>query len=749
MTTHNHDRKPNEAGSVDLDARVRRSLVWRIAAPTAIAVVLATVAVVVYTPRAVVNAALDDAIVQAERTARQMQTLRAFYSKHVVTSAEHSGATASPSYKGDDSSIPVPTTFLLDVAKAYSNGDERIELVSPYPWPTREQRRLDKFQRDAWDYLSSNPEGRFVRREELDGRETLRVAVGDSMGESCVSCHNAHPESPRTDWKVGDVRGLIEVERPIDVISEGAGDLSRSLATGVVLSGIVLLIALLMLGTRMVRPLRELTTTIATIGGGRRVAPVPHTERGDEIGAVARALEGLRHLAHHDTLTGLPNRMQFHDTLTRALLDNRRRGHFAVLCLDLDRFKAVNDTLGHPIGDALLIEVAARLRECVRGADTVARLGGDEFAVLQETYDAAVNSDLLAKRIIDALSRPYLVEGHHIVVGASVGIALHHQGGAGADELLKQADMALYRSKDAGRGKASFFTPEMDETLQERRALETDLRAALANDEFELHYQPIVDLKTNRPVAFEALLRWNHPVRGRVGPDEFIPLAEETGEITAIGAWVLRTACRDAASWPDDISVAVNLSPIQFKSTTLPLHVLGALNGAGLAAHRLELEITEAVVMQDTEATLAMLRSLKILGVSVAMDDFGTGYSSLSYLRQFPFDKIKVDRSFVRDIDTVDQSAAVVRAVLDLSVSFGMRTTAEGVETEEQLAHLRAEGCGQVQGYLFSRPRPGAEVPAMIDEVDARAKAATATTATAKAATANTATAKAASEEAA
>jgi diguanylate cyclase (GGDEF)-like protein len=387
-----------------------------------------------------------------------------------------------------------------------------------------------------------------------------------------------------------------------------------------------------------------------------------------------------------------------------------------VLCLDLDHFKAVNDTLGHPVGDALLRTVGERLRSVLRETDTVARLGGDEFAVLQgaggDPQPQAASA--LAKRVVDLVGRPYALEGHLVNVGASVGVALAPADGEDADALLKAADLALYRAKEEGRGTWRFFEPGMDARMRARRALELDLRKALALREFELAYQPQLDLGSDRVAGFEALLRWQHPERGLIPPAEFVPLAEEIGLIAPIGEWVLRTACREAAGWPEGVGVAVNLSPAQFKSHHLVPAVRAALAASGLPGRRLELEITEGVLLQDNEANLATLRELRALGVRVAMDDFGTGYSSLSYLRSFPFDKIKIDRSFVSGLATDPESAAIVRAIAGLGASLGMATTAEGVETAEQMRRIRAEGCLQVQGYLVSRPVPAAEVAALI-----------------------------------
>jgi diguanylate cyclase (GGDEF)-like protein/PAS domain S-box-containing protein len=431
----------------------------------------------------------------------------------------------------------------------------------------------------------------------------------------------------------------------------------------------------------------------------------------------------IEHMARHDALTDLPNRVLLREHLEQHLGRVRRGEALAVLCLDLDHFKAVNDSLGHPVGDALLQSAASRIRTCVGERDTVARLGGDEFAILQVGAGQPNGATALAQHLIQALGQPFDLDGHQVVIGTSVGIALAPLDGNDPDQLLKNADMGLYRAKSDGRSTFRFFEPEMDANMKVRRALEVDLRKALAQGEFELFYQPIVNLRHNDLSGFEALLRWHHPERGIVSPAEFIPLAEEIGLITPIGEWVLRKACTDAKLWPDPIVVAVNLSPVQFKSKNLVSTIVSALATSGLPPRRLEVEITETVLIQDNDTTLAVLHQLRDLGVRISMDDFGTGYSSLSYLRRFPFDKIKIDRSFIRDLARRDDSRSIVRAVTGLGASLGMVTTAEGVETEEQLRLLRAEGCTQVQGYLFSPPRPLREIGELIEKFGGSAQA--------------------------
>jgi diguanylate cyclase (GGDEF)-like protein len=387
------------------------------------------------------------------------------------------------------------------------------------------------------------------------------------------------------------------------------------------------------------------------------------------------------------------------------------------MCLDLDKFKQVNDTMGHPVGDGLLVAVADRLTACVRDVDTVARLGGDEFAIIQLGVRQPEDAQVLATRMIAAFRQPFEVGGHQIMSGISIGVTVAPGDSASYETLMRDADIALYLAKTEGRGTARFFEPGMDTRIHIRRLLELDLQGAITRNEFELYYQPLVSLITNKISGFEALLRWHHPVRGLVSPMDFIPVAEETGMIVAIGEWLLHTACFEAENWPADIGVSVNLSPVQFKKGDLFGTVQAALAASGLRPDRLELEITESVFLRDTVGTLAALHQLRAMGVGVALDDFGTGYSSLSYLHSFPFNKIKIDQSFVRDLTTNKESLSIVRAVIGLGKSLGIKTTAEGVETLDQLNRLRDKGCDEVQGYFFSRPRPASEVPALIEKL--------------------------------
>ena len=434
------------------------------------------------------------------------------------------------------------------------------------------------------------------------------------------------------------------------------------------------------------------------------IAAIDITER-------KRAEVRIAFMAHHDALTSLPNRVLLRLRMSEMLARIRCTGRgVATLCIDLDNFKMVNDTLGHPLGDLLLQQVAGRVRDHLRETDMVARFGGDEFAVLQADVAAPEEVRSLAQRLLAVIAEPYDLDGHTVTVGASIGIALAPGDGDDVDRLLKNADLALYRAKADGKGTFRFFEAEMDARAQARRLLEGEFRAALQARAFDVHYQPLVDLSSGEVSGFEALLRWPHPERGMIPPVEFIPIAEETGLIGGLGAFVLARACADAMRWPAHVRVAVNLSPLQFRTGNLLQVVTDALARSGLPAKRLELEITEGLLLERSEHVLATLHALRALGVRISMDDFGTGYSSLSYLRSFPFDKIKIDRSFVRDLGSSADSQAIVRAIISLGTSLGITITAEGVETEHDLACLKAEGCNEGQGYLFARAQPQAEV---------------------------------------
>ncbi len=489
------------------------------------------------------------------------------------------------------------------------------------------------------------------------------------------------------------------------------------LQVGLAVAGLigVLLVVLgsLRLARTITRPLYDLDAAARTLEEGARTEVAVRGD--DEIGRLAQSFNRMSqgivdrenrisHLAFHDTLTGLPNRSSFRQALDQAVARTGRTGEqVAVLCLDLDSFKAINDTLGHPVGDALLRQVGVVLTQMAPDG-LVARLGGDEFAIILAGRLDPDRPRELAQAILDTAGRPIEAAGHQIATGFSIGIAMSPADGSDPGQLLKNADLALYRAKKDGRGVYRFFEQALDIAARKRRQLELDLREALLTGQFRLNFQPIYDLKADRIGGFEALLRWNHPTRGEVSPVEFIPVAEDTGLIIGIGEWVLHQACRQAMNWPEHIRVAINVSPLQFRSTGFAAVILQALARSGLSPKRLEVEITESVFLDGEDHVLALLHQLRDLGVRVALDDFGTGYSSLSYLRSFPFDKIKIDRSFITNVAADSGSAAIVRAIVDLAAALHMEITAEGVEDVDQLGCLRGQGCDSIQGFLFSRP---------------------------------------------
>jgi diguanylate cyclase (GGDEF)-like protein len=438
----------------------------------------------------------------------------------------------------------------------------------------------------------------------------------------------------------------------------------------------------------------------------------------EEIARRIASEDKIAYLAHHDTLTGLPNRFTFEEKL-KALNDfNQEFGsRISLLFIDLDGFKNVNDTLGHGIGDELLREVATRLKQTVGANDFCARLGGDEFAIIHVSEDAATTAPRLAETLISAIGGAHVVEGNQVYIGASVGIAILEPGEKDMDRLLRQADLAMYRAKADGRGVFRSFEPEMGAQAEERRYLELDLRKAMMNGELHLKYQPIIDLREQRVTGFEALMRWQHPVRGTVTPAEFIPLAEETGLIVAMGEWAIHKACADAVKWPGDLRVAINLSPVQFRNMNLLTAVVDALSVTGLPANRLELEITEGVLLGNNKQNILMLRRLREFGARISLDDFGTGFSGLGYFRSFKFDKVKIDQSFVREMRNSPESLAIIRAAIGLGANLGISATAEGVENLDQLDSLLIEGCTEVQGFLFSRAKPSDDVPEMVEEI--------------------------------
>ena len=608
----------------------------------------------------------------------------------------------------------------------------------------------------------AGPAGRYSAVDELGGRilaisERMDLAIGQladvptldaardetrrtllSEGESVYRRTNqalrdgAAPPLSLVDYRAWTVpmlaKGLLVRNAAFAEVRSQAADLGvtatrrRTIAIGVAVLAVVAAVgAVTILLVWVAQPLNALTSAMVTLAEGDTSIAVPGVGRHDELGAMARAVEVFKSseskiswMALHDGLTRLPNRVQLRRRLDGVLATGERP---ALLMLDLDRFKGVNDTLGHGAGDMLLAAVAVRLRGCVRECDVVARLGGDEFAVLMAGPAQPGDAGVLAQRLVDAIGSPFEIEGHQVRIGTSIGVVIAGEG-ASSEALARNADQALYEAKAQGRGTFSFHDPEMDRKLQRTRELEADLREAVAAQALLVFYQPIVDLVSHRIIGMEALLRWEHPTRGAVPPSEFVRLAEETGLIRPLGAFVLRTACAAATGWPEEVGLAVNLSPVQFQAGDLADVVAHALATAGLAGSRLTLEITEHVLLHEDDATHAQLGRLRGLGAKICLDDFGMGYSSLSYLQAFPFDAIKIDQSFVRDLERRERARAIVRAIASLGATLGLPTTAEGVQSWEQLEAVRAFGCTSAQGYLFSEARPAGEVLAVLAAQD-------------------------------
>ncbi len=629
-------------------------------------------------------------------------------------------------------------------------------VLSPVMAPTRIgwvvfAVRLDAAEMDALERLSSIPlVATMMRRDpqehwqaldrSIDASPAIDALVARSRSTRALATLNlpqgrAFALAKPLAGTGGMPQAAILIRYPLDAALAPY----LPLQAGIALAGLAGLLLVLFGSSRLARsiakPIAALDTAAKALEQGSRVPAV--VEGTDEIGRLAASFNRMAagivdrerrisHLAFHDPLTSLPNRIYFRQALDQAISQVGRYGPtrggatVAVLCLDLDRFKGINDTLGHPVGDALLAAVGRRLADTAPDG-LVARLGGDEYAIILSGVFEPDRPRALAQALIDALRDPVEAADHLVATGISVGIAIGPADGDTADELLKNADLALYRAKEDGRGVFRFFEPALDAAARKRRQIELDLRDAIQGGQFVLNYQPVFDLKADRIGGFEALLRWHHPTRGLVPPLEFIPVAEETGLIVAIGEWVLHEACRQAVHWPEHVRVAVNVSPLQFRNTGFQAIVLQALANSGLSADRLEIEITESVFLEGEGPVVALLHRLREMGIRVALDDFGTGYSSLSYLRSFPFDKIKIDRSFVTSIASDPSAAAIVRAIVDLATALHMETTAEGVENVDQLERLRGEGCGNIQGYLFSRPVESRHIAALLDQVKLKA----------------------------
>lgn len=608
----------------------------------------------------------------------------------------------------------------------------------------------------GWVVFASDLDGREMRSLERLSAIPLRAAVlassGSRWSEAAGSMSALSPESAALaqshvgssaafEMRVGGGTS-IALAKPLPAFGDGerailllaypkeqaladARKLQLALAVMTLLGLVLVAIATWKAARQITQPLARLDDAAGRLASGEHVQVAVRgtdelarlaTSFNEMVGRIAEREQRITQLAFNDVLTGLPNRTMFQQALDHYFRAAEAKDSlFALHCLDLDQFKVINDTLGHPAGDALLIEAARRVQHAA-GGHFVARLGGDEFVVLQTIDGDRDDIDRLARSILDSMAQPVTIDGNECIVSTSIGIAIAPQDGRTGETLLRNADLALYRAKEAGRGTFAFFEESLNERAQQRRQLEADLRLAIERSEFELHYQPLFDLEQNRICSFEALLRWKHPTRGSVSPTKFIPVAEDTGLIVPIGAWVVREACTRAARWPEHIRVAVNASAVQFHRGALHETILRALADSGLQPGRLEVEITESIFLEGGETTLKLLHSLRSLGVRIALDDFGTGYSSLSYLQSFPFDKLKIDRSFIQNLLTRDGASAIVRAITDLANALNIETTAEGVEETAQLVELRSHGCSSVQGFLFAEPMTAADVDQLFAE---------------------------------
>jgi diguanylate cyclase (GGDEF)-like protein len=594
---------------------------------------------------------------------------------------------------------------------------------------------LDQHEMRSLERLSAIPLHAAVLANS-NGRWSEAAGSMSALSRNSATLAQSHVDaSAAFEMRVGDSTSIAlakplpafgDKERAILLLAypkaEALGDarkLQLALAVMTLLGLLLVALATWKAAGRITQPLARLDEAAGRLASGEHVqVGVRGTDElarlarsfNEMVGKIAEREQRITQLAFNDVLTGLPNRTMFQQQLDHLFRAAEGNGSlFALHCLDLDQFKVINDTLGHPAGDTLLIEAGRRVLEAARG-HFVARLGGDEFIVLQSVGDDRDAIDRLARDILHTMAQPLVIDGNELVPSTSIGIAIAPQDGTGGETLLRNADLALYRAKEAGRGTFAFFEESLNERAQARRQLETDLRLAIERGEFELHYQPLFDLEQNQICSFEALLRWNHPKRGQISPADFVPIAEDTGLIVPIGAWVVREACEQAAQWPGHIRIAVNVSAVQFHRGALNETIMQALSASGLAPDRLEVEITESVFLEGGETTLKLLHSLRSVGVRVALDDFGTGYSSLSYLQSFPFDKLKIDRSFIQNLLTREGASAIVRAITELAHALNMETTAEGVEETAQLMELRAHGCSSVQGFLFAEPMSAADV---------------------------------------
>jgi diguanylate cyclase (GGDEF)-like protein len=672
--------------------RPRIAFIWAVTASACAAFAVGFTALALYLPGAMTAGTRDMSAASGVSMAYDIAAVRNFYSSAVVAKAKPY-LTPKVDHADDPHGIPLPATFVMDISALLSGNGVDVSLTSPYPWPNRAGRKLDAFETMAWDAFQTDPDTPVVREETVDGKRYLRVAIADRLtSEACVTCHNTQPNSPKTGWKLGDVRGMLEISRLIEPSLASAESKSKLILQ---IIGITALASMAVM-------------VIVAFFFHRRLV---------ESAEVRRHMERL---VHHDPLTGLLKRQSILD-LMQEMAKEKAGSVSTLYFVGIDRTGELNGSYGRPSGDLLIRAVAERLN-AIAGTDVlVGRGDGDEFIIVQPGSASAERAQAFAADAVEAFATPITVGREQVSVSVSVGVALCPGGDMARSDLLQRADIALREAKSCGGNCYRLFQPQMLAQLKRRRDLKGMIERAIREDGFELHFQPVHNAQSGNIEGFEALLRLMDGEGGLVPPSQFVHLAEETGLIRQIGAWVIRKACFFAANLPDDLFVAVNLSPLQFSTggskgqPAISEIVRAALRDSGLAANRFELEITENVFVERSEETVAELMTLHDMGVSLAMDDFGTGYSSLSYLWSLPFDKIKIDRSFVEGwSENHAQVAPIVETIAGLCRTLNLRVTVEGIETAKQADFFRSIGCNQFQGYYFAQPMPEGEVPSSI-----------------------------------